>query len=145
MTTIATFSCSIGTTDPSAQLGIEVWLDDEKIFDQEHVTQPQKIHYEFADADAQHELRFVLKNKTDADTVVDDAGDIVEDACLTITEPAFDDIDLGHMFVKQTTYQHDFNGTQALTSQEFYGVMGCNGVVSMPFTTPIYMWLLENM
>jgi hypothetical protein len=42
-------------------------------------------------------------------------------------------------------YQHDFNGTGKLTTQNFYGELGCNGTVSLKFSTPIYIWLLENM
>jgi len=47
--------------------------------------------------------------------------------------------------VKLAQYQHDFNGTGNPTIDKFYGEMGCNGTVSLKFTTPIYLWLLENM
>lgn len=145
MTTKATFSCRIGTTDPSAQLGMEIWLDNEKIFDQEHVKETQQITGEFVDDNADHSIKFVLKNKTDQHTQIDESGVIISDACLTVDNPAFDDIELGHMFVEQTVYEHNFNGTQTTTQQGFYGVMGCNGTVTMEFSTPIYLWLLENM
>jgi len=49
------------------------------------------------------------------------------------------------MFTELATYTHDFNGTKELTQEKFYGVMGCNGTVSLKFATPIYLWLLENM
>jgi len=145
MTSTATFSCQIGTTDPVASLGMEIWLDHEKIFDQDHITETTKISHAFSDDEAEHELRFVMKNKTQEHTQIDEAGNIVKDACLTIADVAFDEIDLGHMFVKQTVYTHSFNTDQPPTEQEFFGTMGCNGQVTMRFTTPIYMWLLENM
>jgi hypothetical protein len=145
MTTKATFSCRIGTTDPSAQLGMEVWLDNEKIFDQDHVKETQQITSEFLDDNADHSIKFVLKNKTDQHTKINESGEIISDACLTVDSPAFDDIELGHMFVEQTVYEHNFNGTQPTTQQGFYGVIGCNGIVTMEFSTPIYLWLLENM
>jgi hypothetical protein len=134
MKNTATFSCRIGTTDASAILGMEIWLDDQQIFDTAHV-----------DSTVDHELRFVMKNKTIDQTQVNETGTILKDACLTISNVAFEDIDLGHMFTEQTEYIHDFNGTQAEITGKFYGEMGCNGTVSLKFTTPIYLWLLENM
>ena len=145
MTSTATFSCQVGTTDPTASLGMEIWLDNKKIFDQDHVNENVKISHEFSDDEAEHELRFVMKNKTQEHTQIDESEQIIKDACLTVSDVAFDEIDLGHMFVKQTVYTHSFNGGSPLTEQEFFGTMGCNGQVAMRFTTPIYMWLLENM
>jgi len=49
------------------------------------------------------------------------------------------------VFIDHATYTHNFNGTQAETTDKFYGEMGCNGTVSLRFTTPIYLWLLETM
>ena len=49
------------------------------------------------------------------------------------------------MLVEQAVYTHDFNGTQPEIEDTFFGEMGCNGTVSLRFTTPIYLWLLENM
>jgi hypothetical protein len=69
----------------------------------------------------------------------------VSDATLAISNLAFDEIKLGHMVTKLATYDHDFNGTKAPVQDRFYGEMGCNGTVSLGFTTPIYLWLLENM
>jgi len=42
-------------------------------------------------------------------------------------------------------YCHDFNGTQPAVVDRFHGSLGCNGTVTLKFTTPIYLWLLENM
>lgn len=145
MKNTATISCKIGTTDESAPLGMEIWLDDNKIFDTEHVDSTVECQTAFSDTDGQHELRFQMKNKTIDQTQIDESGKILKDACLTISDVAFEGIELGHMFIEQTQYTHDFNGTQAEVTEKFYGSMGCNGTVSLRFTTPIYMWLLENM
>ena len=98
-----------------------------------------------AEDEADHELRFVMKNKTVAHTQIDLSGNIVTDARLTISDVAFDEIKLGQMFIDQTQYTHDFNGSQPEITDRFYGEMGCNGTVSLQFTTPIYLWLLEHM
>lgn len=124
---------------------MEIWLDDNKIFDTEHVDSTVECQTTFSDTDGNHELRFQMKNKTANQTQIDATGEILKDACLTISNVTFEDIDLGHMFIEQTQYTHDFNGTQAEITEKFYGAMGCNGTVSLRFTTPIYLWLLENM
>ena len=140
-----TFSCIINTTDSLAELGLEVWMDNYCILNSQHVNQEIKINHEFKDSDGVHELKFILKNKTDAHTRIDENGNIVNDACITISQAAFDDIKLEHTFTESTQYSHNFNGTQDLIIEPFYGVMGCNGTVSMQFTSPVYLWLLERM
>jgi hypothetical protein len=49
------------------------------------------------------------------------------------------------MITQQATYTHNFNGAGAETQEKFYGEIGCNGIVSLKFSTPIYLWLLEHM
>jgi len=147
MTNTTKISCTLNTTNPEAQLGFEAWIDDQKFFDTDHVQARQQVFVEIADDDddGEHELRFVLKNKTSDHTQVDGAGNIVSDATLTITDLAFDEIQLGHMVTEQAVYTHDFNGTRELTPDKFYSELGCNGTVSLKFSTPMYIWLLEHM
>ena len=130
-------SCSIGTTDGSATLGVEVWISDQQIFNSDHVTDTVKVEYEMPDNDSEHELKFILKNKTSDHTKIDDNGDIVQDARLTIGDVEFDEIKLGQVFIDQAVYTHNFNGTQPEIQDKFYGEMGCNGVVTMKFSTPV--------
>ena len=145
MTSTVSISCTLDTTDPAAALGFEAWVDDQKLFDCDHVQAQQQVVIEIADDDGEHELRFVLKNKTSDHTQIDEAGNIVADARLIITDLSFDEIQLGHMVTEHAVYTHDFNGTGQPTQDKFYGEMGCNGTVSLKFSTPIYLWLLEHM
>jgi hypothetical protein len=145
MVSTTLISCSINTTNAAANLGIEIWLNDQQILNQDHVTESIEFKYDLPDDDAEHELRLVMKNKTIEHTKVDDQGAIVADACLIVSDLAFDEIELKQIFVDQSVYTHDFNGTQAETQTKFYGEMGCNGTVSLRFNTPIYLWLLEHM
>lgn len=138
-------SCVIGTTDDTVPLGLEIWLDKQQIFNQTHVMCKQIFEYEISDDEADHELRFVMKNKTADDTKIDETGSIVKDACLIIDELAFDEILLGQLAIEKTEYTHNFNGTADQVQEKFYGSMGCNGTVSLKFSTPTYLWLLENM
>ena len=141
----ALISCSINTTDPLAKLGIEVWVDDQQILNQDHVTELIEFKYNLLDDDAEHELRFVMKHKTTEHTKIDEQGAIVSDACLTVSNLAFDEIELKQIFIDHAVYTHNFNGTQTEIQDKFYGEMGCNGTVSFKFTTPVYLWLLENL
>jgi len=145
MTNTVAISCTLDTTNPMATLGFELWVDNQKSFNTDHVQAQQKIVVEIADDDGEHELRFVLKNKTFDHTQIDEAGKIVSDARLIVTELSFDQIQLGQILTEQAVYTHDFNGTEKLTQHKFYGEMGCNGTVSLKFSTPIYLWLLEHM
>jgi hypothetical protein len=138
-------SCVIGTTNNTVPLGMEIWLDDQQIFNQDWVAESQTTSYDMSDLDAEHELRFVMKNKTVDHTNVDESGAIVKDACLVISNLAFDEMVLGHIVTEKAVYTHDFNGNGSLTQHKFFGQIGCNGVVSLKFTTPMYLWLLENL
>ena len=138
-------ACDIGTIDSTAKLGIEVRLDGTVVFESDHVQDVVRFTYDMLDNDSEHELEFVMKNKTSGHTTVDADGNIVKDARLTITNLSFDEIRLEHMFTEQATYVHDFNGTGNQIQEKFYGEMGCNGIVSLKFATPIYLWLLEHM
>jgi hypothetical protein len=138
-------TCSIGTTDPSAKLGLEIWINDKKLLDLLELSEDFKFSYDIPEEEGDHELRFVMKNKTQEHTEIDDAGNITKDASLTVSNLAFDDIELKHLFLDKAVYTHNFNGSQDEIKDKFFGVMGCNGAVSLTFSTPIYIWLLENM
>lgn len=137
-------TCNLATSDSSVPLGLEIWLDDQQIFNQEWIKESVAFCHEISDADAQHELRFVMKNKTAEHTKVDQDGNIVKDSWLTVSDLAFDEIQLGHIGTELAVYTHDFNGTGNQVQEKFYGTMGCNGTVSLKFNTPVYLWLLEN-
>ena len=144
MTAPITFD--LDSSDYNAQLGFDVLLNDNIVFTTEHVTELTTVTVEVNDdVDTNHELKFVLKNKTQDHTKVDEQGNILSDAMLSISNIEFDEIKLGHIIIEQTVYYHDMNGSQDLFEDKFYGSMGCNGYVSLKFATPIYLWLLENM
>ena len=145
MTNTVTISCTVNTTNPEAKLGFECWVDNQKLFDADHVQAQQSVIIEIPEDDGEHELRLVLKNKTANDTQIDKDGNIISDARLIITDLEFEEIALGHIFTEQAVYTHNFNGTKESIQDKFYHEMGCNGTVSLKFSTPIYLWLLEHM
>ena len=139
------FNCVVGSTDFGVPLGLEIWLDQHKLFDKDCVDQTYQVEHEISDNDGDHELRFVLKHKQSDHTRVDLEGNILSDATVTVSDIRFDGIDCQYLTTNLAEYQHDFNGTGDPTIDKFYGEMGCNGTVSLKFTTPIYLWLLENL
>ena len=145
MTNTVTISCTLDTSDPTAKLGFEAWVDNHKFIDLEHVQQKQSVVIELPDNDGEHELKLVLKHKSPSCTTIDENGIIIADAVLTVSELAFDEIPLKYLTTKLSTYTHDFNGTGETTQDKFYGTLGCNGTVNLKFSTPMYLWLLEHL
>lgn len=145
MTDFITISGNINSSNTKIPLGVEVWIDDDCIINTDHVDSDIQFNQELAEDEAEHELRIVLKNKVSAHTKIDDQNQRIEDVVLLINDLCFDGIQLGHNCQQLMIYTHDFNGTGDITHDKFYGEMGCNGTVSLKFTTPMYLWLLENM
>jgi len=139
------FQSKIETSDPSAKLGLKIVLNNETLYSNDHITEPVLFEHKIDDADGEHELQFILSGKLPEHTKVDADGNILGDARLTISNINFDEIDIMQVFTEQAVYSHDFNGTKAEIQEKFYGEIGCNGILSLKFTTPFYLWLLSNM
>jgi hypothetical protein len=141
------FSFQLTSTNSQAELGLECWINDQCVFVTDHVTEAQTVSGDLPDdsVETEHTLKLVLKHKTPEHTKISESGEILEDACLEITGLTFDDIELGQLVNDLTVYEHDFNGTAEKGQHKFFGTMGCNGTVTLKFSTPIYLWLLEHM
>jgi len=139
------FKNKIEISDPSVKLGLKIVLDDKTIYDNNHITEPVLFEHELDDADGEHELQFILNGKLEKHTEIDADGNIIKDARLIISDISIDEIDIMQVFTEQAVYSHDFNGSKAEIQDKFFGEMGCNGTVSLKFTTPLNLWLLENM
>jgi hypothetical protein len=138
-------SFDIETSDAECPLGVEIWLDDVVLLSNNHVQEKVSFSHDISDDDGKHELRIVMLGKTLDHTQVDEAGNIVKDATLQISNVVIDELDVNQLFLEKCVYTHDFNGTQPEITDSFHGVAGCNGTISFEFSTPIYLWLLENM
>jgi hypothetical protein len=143
--TTAAISFEISPSDPAAALGAEVWIDRQQIFDTEHLFSVVNISHAVDDDAADHELRIVLKNKLPEHTSIDAAGNITKDAVINIGQFKFEDIDVNQIVIDHAVYTHNFNGSAETIQDQFFGIMGCNGTLSLRFSTPVYLWLLENM
>ena len=137
-------SFDVETSDSECPLGIQVWLDNSLLLDHRHVKQKIAFVHDMSDDDGKHQLRIVISGKTSDHTQIDDNGNIIKDATLQISAVTIDGIDVNQLFSEKCVYTHDFNGTQPEIKNTFYGTAGCNGIILFEFTTPIYLWLLEN-
>ena len=137
---------NIVPSNPEMPVGVEVWVGSKCILDQAQCTESHAVNHDFDDTvEQQYVVKIVLKNKTIEHTRVDDQGTIVSDSTLEIKNFTVDDIDVDQVVREQAVYCHDFNGTGTETTASFYNTVGCNGTVTLKFSTPAYLWMLENM
>lgn len=138
-------SFDVETSDAACPLGIEVWLNDALLLQNNHVQEKISFSHDVNDDDGEHELRIVMTGKTIDHTKVDQEGNIIKDATLQISNVIIDNLDVNQLFLDQCVYTHNFNNTQPEIADSFHGIAGCNGTISFKFSAPIYLWLLENM
>lgn len=138
-------SFTLGTSSPAAHVLFQVLLNDHVVYSTDSIPEKELINIEVDDADAKHELTFVLAGKRSEHTQIDENNNIINDLTVDIADLAFEGIPVGHNITNLFTYTHDHNGTGQLAEHKFYNSMGCNGSARLKFSTPIYLWLLENM
>ena len=139
-------SFDIETSDAECPMGIEIWLDDAVLLSNNHVQEKIRFSHDIGDDGVgERKLRIVISGKPSDYTQVDDQGNIIKDATLQISQVEIDTLDVNQLFLDKCVYTHDFNGTQPEIADTFHGIAGCNGTISFEFSTPIYLWLLENM
>ena len=137
-------SFEISPSDLACPLGVEVWVDQQQIFNTEHLAATVNISHDIDENNAEHELRVVLKHKKTEHTTVDADGNITQDAVINVGSFKFGVIDVNQIVQDLAIYTHNFNGSGDTTQSKFFGSMGCNGTVSLKFTTPVWFWLLEK-
>ena len=91
--------------------------------------------------DVDHILTVSLVNKMDVDTVQnEDKTVILKDMILNIESLEIDDISVGELLWKNSEYHMDDGDYMAECIN-----LGKNGTWSFKFSSPFYIWLLENM
>lgn len=129
----------------NANLHFQVELDNTIIFAGK-IDQEITISHDLDDsAEIEHCLKFIMSEKQPHHTVLDENNHITDDSLVSVSDITFNGIDVTHLFCNLAVYNHDFNGHGEPIAGHFFGTMGCNGTVELRFTTPVYLWLLENM
>lgn len=91
----------------------------------------------------EHCIKVRLLNKDDSDTVEsEDKSSIVKDMLLNIHNIEIDDISLEHLLWTASSFVGDDPERPVLKRCVN---LGWNGTYNLPFTSPFYLWLLENL
>jgi hypothetical protein len=92
---MSTAKLSFSAAASGPDLRLIVRLDDTVIYDNSPVSKPAAVEYEFDDVEERdHVVSFEMQGKLPEHTKVTEAGEILQDRCVTITDIAFDDIQL---------------------------------------------------
>lgn len=105
-------------------------------------------------AEGENFIEIELLNKGFGDTTVDQDGNILDDLLLNIDSIEIDEIDLGSLKWTLSDYQPVYperykaevfrRGDNLPDSVKNCVNLGWNGKWVLPFTSPFYIWLLEN-
>ena len=101
--------------------------------------------------DGEHSINVTLLNKESSDTTQDSSGTIINDMILCIESIEIDEIDIG--VLKRTVssyfpvYPSEYNNENQKSIKEVKNCvnLGWNGTWKLPFASPFYIWLLENL
>ena len=102
------------------------------------------------------EYKLILnrQGKNDSQTILNDKGDILHDQLLHIKSIEIDEIDIGTLvfdgvyqpeYPKQWAARRRKSGIDLPETIQNVTRMGHNGTWTFQFSSPFYMWLLENL
>jgi len=124
-----------------------IWLDDHQVVASEIVgPAQQEIKFERTVDEGLHTLKIRLENKTNQDTVVEN-DEVVKDMLLNIDDITIDDISLGNLLWSAEyilDHPQEYKG-QTITKLDNCVNLGWNGTYVLKFTSPFYIWLLEQL
>jgi hypothetical protein len=135
----------------------KIFLNDvEYVSNQVKYDSEQTEYFEFDAAVVEGDCNLVIEflNKSKLDTVLDSNGTIVEDLLLNIDSIEIDEIDLGPLLWTASNYKPNYpqfykdkileSGGNLPELVDNCVNLGWNGKWALPFTSPFYIWLLEN-
>ena len=124
-----------------------IWLDDHLIIASEIAsTAIQPVAFERTIDEGAHTLKIRLENKNNSDTVLENS-EVIKDMLLNIDDIMIDDISLGNLLWSAEyilDHPHEYKG-QTVTKLDNCVNLGWNGTYILKFTSPFYIWLLEQL
>ena len=124
-----------------------IWLDDHQVVASEIVSlAQQEIKFERTIDEGLHTLKIRLENKTNSDTNIRN-GEVIDDMLLNIDDITIDDISLGNLLWSAEyilDHPQQYKG-QTITKLDNCVNLGWNGTYVLKFTSPFYIWLLEQL
>ena len=119
------------------------------------INQTEYFEFNAEMLDGENSLVIELINKTRYDTILDSNNSIIEDLLLNIDSIEIDEIDLGSLLWTASKYTPDYPENHKLSMAnsgqelpEFVSNcvnLGWNGRWTLTFSSPFYIWLLENL
>ena len=98
--------------------------------------------------DELHTLNIEYRNKDSVnDVVLNNNGDIINDKRVEITSIQFEEIKLDVFQLDHETLFYTTSDSQGINSTSAFEAckLSWNGITTLKFSTPIYIWLLENL
>jgi hypothetical protein len=132
-----TLNSNYQTHPPKAR----ILLDGKEIFRQ-HITESTTVLYQDKlTAGTDHQLAIELRHKLPEHTVIDEQGKIIEDSVLLIDSLSIEDVDITEQLsTNQKLFYYEHSGGR----HTLYNTLGVNGKAIINFSSPIYVWMLEN-
>lgn len=136
---LITLSSSFWKDPPRAK----IYLNDDLVFD-DKITKTIDVKWAGNLIEGKHKLTVELLDKDKYQTVIEN-DKIVKDQLLNIDSISFDEIDIGYLKHSLSKYYPDQSQHKSapLLVNDCVN-LGWNGRWEIEFTTPIYIWLLEN-
>jgi hypothetical protein len=122
----------------------KVYINDNLIFEN-IVAELTEVKWSGNLSEGKHKLTIELIDKDKYQTVIED-NKIAKDQLLNIEFVSFDEIDIGFLKHSLSSYypdQKQYVNEAPLLVKNCVN-LGYNGRWELEFTTPIYIWLLEN-
>jgi hypothetical protein len=124
-----------------------IWLDEQQIISSELPdTAQHPMTFEHTVDQGPHSLKIRLENKTQQDTQIKD-GTIINDMLLNIDDITIDDISLGNLLWSAEyllDQPQEYNG-KTIDHLDNCVNLGWNGTYILKFSSPFYIWLLEQL
>jgi hypothetical protein len=120
-----------------------IYLDDQLVGGG-NIQNEDTIYFEFDReiGDGDHKLDIKFFNKKESDVVQnEDKTEIIKDLLLHIKSIEIDEIDLGQLLWTHSTFTGDDPNRPVLKNCVD---LGWDGSWTLPFQSPFYIWLLEN-
>jgi hypothetical protein len=141
-----------GTSDKKQPL-VRILVSEQEFYHGVLTSSPGEVQYIEFDVEViegTQSLQLFLLNKLSSDTKVDN-GIIVEDMVLNISSIEVDDIDLGTLLWTHSKYYPIYPAEyEDLQQKQITEITDCvdlgwNGTWKLEFSSPFYIWLLENL
>jgi hypothetical protein len=151
------FKIGLSGSSLTKQPEICIFVNDTEFFNgflSAPANQTQYIEFDTEIVEGECSLVVEFKNKSKFDTVVDNDGKIIDDLLLNVESIEIDQIDLGILLWTHSDYRPHYpdvyksimleQGKELPESVKNCVNLGWNGKWILPFQSPFYIWLLEN-